>query len=499
MKNEIQLRPYQLESIEALREGVRRLIKTLVLCSPTGSGKTVIAMFLINEVVKKGKRAIFVVERLSLVEQTSAMLDSFGIDHGVIQGTHWRTRPGEQIQVATAQSLRKRGWPATDLIIVDEAHVLMEDTIRRISKRDCIVIGLTATPFSTGMGKYYDGLVNVTTLNKLTDEKFLVPFKVFAASEPDMKGAKTIAGEWTPGEASKRAMVIVGDCVAEYLKHGNDGKFIAFGVDVKHCMEMKRQFMASGIITELHTYRTPEGERESNMKEFRKSDSYIRGLISVSALSRGLDVPDVSVIIMCRPLRKSFAEFLQIVGRGLRPSPEKEFCTVLDHSGNVMRFFSQMNEFFENGIHELDNGEPKEKPEKMEPKEKLPVKCPKCFHVHKPFPSCPACGFVYPSKTGVTHEVGELKELGQPTLKTSDKRQLFAELKGMAAELRWSDGRLSNVFRDITGVWPNAYKSEDPQTPSQATRNKVKSLQIAFLKSSRGKEWAAKKAQTQSA
>lgn len=492
----IDLRQYQNDSIDGLRENIRRGVKNQVLCSPTGSGKTVLGMHLLDECKNKGKRAIFVVERIPLVDQTSAMLDKYGIDHGVIQGAHWRTRPGERIQVATAQTLHRRGWPSADLIIIDEAHVLHGDSLKKITKRNCVTIGLTATPFTRGMGKFYDAIVNVTTTNKLIEDGFLVESRIFAASEPDMTGAKVIAGEWADADCSERAMPIIGDCVKEYLKHGDNKKFIAFGVDVNHCKEMQKQFLAAGVICELHTYQNGDKEREINMREFRKPDSYIRGLISVSALSRGLDVPDVSVIIMCRPLRKAFSEFIQVIGRGLRPYPDKPYCTILDHSGNYARFFGRMQNFFENGVHELDNGEKKEADKKpKEEAERPPAKCPNCHRVHKPSRICPACGHEYQTRSEVIHESGELIEIGasKKKLKTADKAQLFAELKWLAGERGWSVGVLSNKFREITGVWPNAYKDVDPVETSQEVRNKVKSLQIAWLKSKRHQEWKQKK------
>jgi hypothetical protein len=46
------------------------------------------------------------------------------------------------------------------------------------------------------------------------------------------------------------------------------------------------------------------------------------------------------------------------------------------------------------------------------------------------------------------------------------------------------------VVRDLTGVWPNAYKEEPPVEPTQETLNKVRWLTIRFIKSKRGKEWA---------
>lgn len=489
----IELRHYQCESVEGLRANIREGIKNQVLCSPTGSGKTVIALYLLDECRNKNKRAIFVVERLPLVEQTSAMLDKFGIDHGVIQGNHWRTRPGEKIQVATAQTLDRRGWPDADLIIVDECHVMHKDTLKKIVQRDSITIGLTATPFTRGMGKFYDRVVNVTTSNKLMDEGFLVPAKIFAASQPDMTGAKVVAGEWTDAECSSRAMPIIGDCVAEYLKHGNDKKFIAFGVDVEHCKEMQKQFMAAGVICELHTYQDGDKIREANMVEFRKPNSYIRGLISVSALSRGLDVPDVSCVIMCRPLRKAFSEFIQVIGRGLRPYPNKEHCIILDHSGNYSRFFGKMQDLFEEGVHELDTGEKEDKEKKKkEDKEKEPVKCPKCHHVHMPMPACPVCGNVYPKKEAVTHEAGELHEVGSiKRMSTDEKRTLYGELKWIASSRNWSKGALAHKFREIAGVWPNNYEDAPMLVATQKTINKVQQLHIAWLNSERYKQWKA--------
>ena len=335
----IELYDFQKESVEALRENIRRGVKNQILSAATGSGKTVIAAYLLNECHTKMRRAIFVCDRISLINQTSELLDEYGVPHGVIQAQHWRWRPWERIHVASAATLEKRSWPTdTDLIIVDEAHCIRKHVTDRISKRDCITIGLTATPFTKGLGKLYDAIVTVTTTNKLIGEKYLAPFRIFAASEPNMTGAKIVAGEWTDDAAAERAMPIVGDCVSEYLKHGENKKFICFGVNVAHCEEMQKQMLAAGVQCALYTYRTGDEERTEMVREFRKPDSYIRGLISVAALSKGFDVSDVEVIIMARPLKSSFAEHVQILGRGLRShaeNPEK-VCTILDHAGNCI-------------------------------------------------------------------------------------------------------------------------------------------------------------------
>ena len=66
------LHDYQLVSIERIRGCIRAGYKNILLVSPTGSGKTVIATHMVDAVQKKGNRAAFVVDRLSLIDQTSA-------------------------------------------------------------------------------------------------------------------------------------------------------------------------------------------------------------------------------------------------------------------------------------------------------------------------------------------------------------------------------------------------------------------------------------------
>lgn len=468
---EIILRAYQEESIDQLRANISKGIQSQILASMVGSGKTVIAAFLLHECWKKGKRGVFVVDRLSLLGQTSMVLDRYGIPHGVIQSQHPRHKPGEQIQVASIQTVKHRGWPKADLIIYDECHIVHKTILNKISRKDAITIGLTATPFTRGLGKHYHAIVNVTTGNKLTSEGFLVPFRVWAATEPDMTGAKVVAGEWTDQDCSDRAMKIIGDVVSEYKKHGEERKAIIFGVDVAHCEEMQRQFIESGINVSLYTYKTPDEEREYMLQEFRKPDSKIRALISVAALSRGFDVPDVGCIIMCRPLKSSFAEFVQILGRGLRSFLGKKDCIILDLSGNFMRHYPRLHEFMEDGVNELDDGKPKPKAPAIKP-EKKPVKCPKCSHVFAGGDHCPECGYIFPRKSKVKHEQGELGAFdGSKTvaLDREAKRRLYAELSWIRLERRYAKGWVAHRYRAVTGVWPTGMEDVIPCHPTRAT------------------------------
>ena len=480
----IDLRDYQFESVGALRQGIKDGKTNQVLCAPTGAGKTTIAAYLLREAFRLGKRACFVVERNSLIDQTSAVLDTYGIPHGVVQGNHPRKRPGAKIQICSAQTLTRRGWPACDLLIYDEAHLNMKVVLDKLNLRKCRGIGLTATPYTPGMAKTYDGMVQVTTTNKLTAEGHLVPFKGYAAAEPDMDGVKISKGEWDAVQSTARATQIVGDVVSEYLGKTPGEKFLCFGVTVEHCKSLRAQFMAAGIRCELHTYDIPDDIRKAHMDEFRRPSSAIRGLLAVSSLARGLDVPDCAVCIMAKPIRKSLAEFIQILGRVLRPFPDKPHATILDLAGNLERFWGQMQNVFENGAPPLLSEKEANEKEKPKSREKKPAKCPACSHVFPGGPICPACGYVFPVKSPIEHAAGVLRAFlgGQPVALTPEaKAQLLGELRQMQIEgggfaprkLAW----VGMQFKGIVGYFPKVdFATIAPLSPSEATRDRVRDL-----------------------
>lgn len=291
------LREYQRDAINGLRQGFRDGHKSQVLVAPTGSGKTLISAYLMKKAAEKKTRVSFLVDRVSLVDQTSDVLDQYGIDHGVIQASHWRFKPWELIQVCSAQTLEKRGFlPDTQMLVVDEAHCIREATVNLIKSRpDLLVFGLTATPLAKGMSKTYSNVVNVTTTNRLIETKFLVPVKMYAAKAVDMTGAKVVAGEWSDREIADRGKEIVGDIVSEWVdktfKHfGGPAKTIVFAATVDHGEELCRQFNAAGYNFQQISYRdTNDDRRRELIAEFRKSNSAIDGLVACEIFSKGFD------------------------------------------------------------------------------------------------------------------------------------------------------------------------------------------------------------------
>ena len=484
---QLTLRPYQVDAIEQARAALRGGAKNVLICAPTGAGKTVLASHLIDESKRKGRRSAFVVDRLSLIGQTSETFDRYGIDHGVIQGDHERFRPSLQVQICSIQTVARRRWPDADLIVVDECHTVTEPVKKRIEPRNTVCIGLTATPFTKGLGKLYDAIVNVTTTNALIEEGFLAPYRIFSCAEPNMDGVRVVAGEYEEKETEKRALQVVGDVVAEYIKHGEGRKFICSAVNTIHVEELQRQFLSAGINVATYTYRDKDEDRADTVAEFRKPDSAIRGLITVTAASKGFDIPDIGCVIMARPLRKSLAEHIQFFGRGLRIAPGKVDCLVLCHSGNCVRFWDETTDFFANGWSELDDGKKKEKP-KPKPKEDAEMaKCPNCGHLHVGAPHCPACGHEYPRARAVEHVPGTLKELvatGNPDLM---RRLLWPMVVGHVLDgqedpnIEWAQRKAQAIYHELTGTFARArVETTTPQAPSREVLNRIKSNRIRW-------------------
>lgn len=485
----IELWSWQQEAVDELRANMAAGVQNQVLASPTGSGKTVMAAYIMKAASEKKTRCMFVCDRIALIEQTSKVFDHYDIPHGIIQASHWRWRPWLPVQIASAQTLARRDWPEDiGMIVVDECHTVYKSLAERVKRRECFTIGLSATPLTRGLGKIYDEIVTVRTHQQLQDDGYLCPWTAYSTGEPDMEGAKETAGEWTDDAAEERTMPIVGDAVTEYLRHANGQKFIAFGVTVKHCEALARGFADAGVQVGLYTYRTPDVERSDLIEEFAKPNSRLKGLVSVAALSKGFDAPNVSCIIMCRPLKSSLIEHIQVLGRGLRrdPSNPDKVCTVLDHAGNMVRHWENMTEFFENGIQELDKGKIRKKGESKS-SEPVAKRCPECAHIHQAKPSCPNCGHEYPKPAPPPHVPGELTKLtGKKVKKVAEqpgipgiaddhetKQAVYSQLLQIADERGYKEGWASYNYKEIFGVWPNRSLGKHRGRPSPWLRQWV--------------------------
>src|SRR3990172_812358 len=199
------LRPYQSEAIAALRDMLRRGLRRVILVSPTGSGKTVMACALMQSAVARGNRVLVLAHRKELIDQCSEKLDRFGVPHGVQMAEHPRWRPQDPVQVASVATLIRRltgpRRPEAELIVVDECHHARAETYQKIldSYPGAPVIGLTATPWRSdgkGLGELFQDRVVAATVAQLTASGDLVPSAGFSYEIPDLAQVRTTGGDY---------------------------------------------------------------------------------------------------------------------------------------------------------------------------------------------------------------------------------------------------------------------------------------------------------------
>lgn len=435
---EIVLREYQADAVERLREGIRAGCRRQILVAPTGAGKTEMAMNIISESQKKGATAWFIVDRVSLIDQTSERFSKYGIDHGVIQADHWLSDLRKPIQIASAQTLARRriDW-LPNLIVVDECHARYKSTKELVDRAEkAKVIGLTATPFTSGMADDWDGLVNSTTVNKLIETGFLAPLKIKACVAPDMTDAKKkFNGEYEEEEAGRRGITIIGDVVQTWVEQtrkffGRPVKTIVFSPSVKHGQELCRQFADAGFNFQQISYLDgDDDDRRAKITEFRKPDSAIDGLVSCAVLTKGFDVPDVLCGISCRPYTKSFSSHIQEMGRVMRIHPGKEFGLWLCHSNNSISFADDAAWLFEYGVESLSEAQKRDS-KTREPKEIIRKKrfCAECgMQMPARVDICQACGWERPQRGEIQVIDGQLIDFEMST------RDAFQPREGLRA------------------------------------------------------------------
>ena len=471
--SELQLYPYQTDAIESLRVGLRRGVKRQILCAPTGSGKTEMATYLIQEVHEKGKRATFVVDRRTLVDQTSQRFFKYGIPHGVAMASDTFGR-SQSIQVASAQTIEKRGyWNELDLLVIDECHVLREKILDFAKQWGGPVIGLSATPLTEGLSAHYEAVVNATTTDKLLEDQYLAPLRIYAAKEIDMKGAKKTAGEWQAGEVQRRGRVIIGDIVSEWVSRtqqhfGGPVKTLLFSADVAHGEELCRAFQLAGYDFRQSSYHDDDATTRHLVNGFKRGD--FTGLVSVEKFVKGFDVPDVLCMVGARPYSSSLAAVIQQLGRGMRTASGKDYCLYLDHAGNMAGWYQDICEVWANGVESLP-GPKADKQRRKEGKDRLDVVCLGCGFVIPPgAQNCPYCGLARKRQRSKVEKVrGAMEEVGRnkPPAWAEDEDWVWGQVCRLAIDKRGDDVEAARktaggAWRGIYGNWPPTIWQLDP-------------------------------------
>lgn len=410
------LRDYQENGIGEAAVKIAGGCRSLILVSPTGSGKTVTAAHIILKAITKGNPVLFLAHRKELVDQCSKKLSALSLPHGIIMAGHTYDSLAP-IQVASLQTANRRELPpGFKLILIDECHHAAAESYKRVIEQypEAVVIGLTATPYradGAGLGDVFQDWVRIATIQDLTDRGFLVPCRYWSPGLPQLAGVRRKGADFESeelGEAMSKPKLI-GDVVKHYQAIAGGERGICFAVNKHHAQALTDAFDAAGVPTAFLHDSVGKRERERILAWHRIGKYTI--LVNVGILSEGYDDPAVSVCVQARPTL-STGLHIQQIGRVLRPHPDKAFAKVIDHAGNCRRLG-----LMEDHPVDLEGGLKKKLKRNEDDVAPALKTCRECYAV---FPAaldaCPCCGVEAkgPVRTIITKD-GDLKELTKPS------------------------------------------------------------------------------------
>lgn len=450
------LRNYQTDALHRLRSEFKRGARSVILCMPTGSGKTVVAAEIMRGAVEKGHRALFIVHRVELVDQAVTRLADFGVPAGEIVARRDEDRT-HHVQVASIMTLINRTLPPADVVFVDEAHHAAATTYRSILKNYPTqwIIGLTATPCrldGAPLRPPFERIVEGATTAQLVEAGVLVNPAIYSHPHPNLEGLRVIGGDYDQEELAKRVETAkhVGDLVKHWLKF-EPRRTVAFAVRVIHSRMIVDDFCSAGVAAEHLDGSTPAKERAAILARLRSGETAI--VSNCMVLGEGYDLPELECAIMARPTA-SFTLYRQMLGRIMRTAPGKTGAILLDHAGNFLKHGWPTDDV----TWTLDG-------KAKRPRIAMPKVCPQCYAGNEPSAKeCWSCGhkFVSEEEPPDTHAPGSLVAYGSTAeehvrkfrFAPVDRREWYTEMVRRASANGCKIGFARHKYRDRFGVWP---------------------------------------------
>ena len=364
------LRDYQINICSRVCEAFGQH-RSVMVQMPTGTGKTVVLAELVKRSLMKdeGLRILIVAHRRELIEQIKATVKRMGlnadnqsslinnqkinssqsslINNQKINSNQSSLINNQTITVESIQTISRRIATtefSPSLVVIDEAHHALAKTYKMMwdAWPNAKFLGLTATPCrlnGKGFTDLFDVLVQSEDIPTFIKEKWLSTYD-FVSIKADSRTQQLISslkkrgadGDYQVKEMdavlNKRPSIEwLYNCVMEYA-HNRKG--FVYAINIDHARSIAEYYQEQGVNAVAIDSHTPVKERERLISSFRSGELQV--LVNVDIFSEGFDCPDVEFIQLARPTL-SLAKYLQMVGRGLRPSKGKKNCMIIDNVG----------------------------------------------------------------------------------------------------------------------------------------------------------------------
>lgn len=401
----LQLREYQRKAVQSVFDYLAdHPGKNPCLVIPTGGGKSLCAAAFISACLEwwPDTRILVLTHQKELIEQDAKALHKLvpEISIGIYAAALGCKDLSQPVTFASIQSIYKVSIPEIRFIIVDEAHLINNESRGMyrtlLGRTRARIIGLTATPFRMGQGYITDGddsifddLLQPVSILELQGMGYLAKlrnkgtFTKLDVSDVRLRGGEFIESDlqkeldrFETNEAVTDEIIRTADV---YSRH----HILIFCSGVEHSEHIASMLSERGMKAGYITGSMGMGEREEILWGF--TQGRLQALCNANLLTTGFDYPEIDMICMLRPTM-SPGLYLQMAGRGLRfKAGENKDCLVLDFAGNVTRHGPIA---FVEPPRRKGEGRSGVAPCK---------ECPQCLEiVPAGIAVCPSCGYVFP-------------------------------------------------------------------------------------------------------
>jgi DNA repair protein RadD len=361
----ITFRWYQDEAIESVFDYYIQGGKGHPLIAlPTGTGKSLVIAGLIERAMQRYKNQRFMIAThvKELLKQNSDKLRDVWpcAPYGIYSAGLGRRDTQLPIIFGGVASIKNciKKFGHRDLFLIDEAHLLSpksdtmyQDVIGELTNINPAmkVVGFTATDYRLGQGRLTNGglftdkiydLTTMTGFNRLLAEGWLCPvFPRHTKTQVDVSEVSVQNGEFNQGQAEKVMDEVTYAACREAVELGADRScWLVFAAGIKNAENVAQMLRNFGI-TAVAVHSKMAGGDEARNRAIRDyKNGVIRCIVNNNVLTTGFDHPAIDFIVMLRPTM-SPGLWVQMLGRGTRPSPEtgKQNCLCLDFAGNTAR------------------------------------------------------------------------------------------------------------------------------------------------------------------